>query len=202
MKPIARKNAVTTSQTVALAKPLRASPIVSVAGRQRAAMPTNRHRANRQRLQQSGRRPSRRRSPAAARRGGSTASGRGNAQMAMPTPTTSASRPRRRASSRGASFATTGAGTSGRGGLHSRQARLSAGLQARMPRATCDLSLFLLPRRIDRFPHEIRRVRARTRAELLKASRVDFRHVEVAFLVRADAVDAPERSRKIAHRAP
>ena len=56
----------------------------------------------------------------------------------------------------------------------------------------------LLPRRVDGLAYQERRIRARPRAEFLHAAAVDFCCIEVAFLIDAETVDAPESAGEIA----
>src|SRR4030095_13183767 len=60
----------------------------------------------------------------------------------------------------------------------------------------------LLPGRVNRLADQRRLIRAGPRSKFLEPARVNFRDIEVAFLVRAHAVDAPERARKIRHGSP
>ena len=60
----------------------------------------------------------------------------------------------------------------------------------------------LPPGRVDRFADQVLRIRAGPRLELLEAPGVDLRHVEVALLVGADAVHAPQRAWEVGHRSP
>jgi hypothetical protein len=60
----------------------------------------------------------------------------------------------------------------------------------------------LLPGRVHRLANQVFRVRTGPGAELLKTPCVDFSDVQVAFLVGADAVHAPERAGKVGHGSP
>src|SRR5437870_997235 len=69
---------------------------------------------------------------------------------------------------------------------------------ARMPQRPADL----LPGLAKRLADEERRVRAGARLELLRAALIDFGHIEVALLIDAEVVHAPEPSGEVAPRAP
>src|SRR5215472_18941429 len=60
----------------------------------------------------------------------------------------------------------------------------------------------LFPSGIHRFADQKRRVRSRPRPEFLYAPAIHLGDVEVAFLIDAESVHAPEASREIAPHAP
>src|SRR5215472_10793355 len=60
----------------------------------------------------------------------------------------------------------------------------------------------LLPRRIHRLAHQLLRIRPRLRPEFLYPPAVDFRDIEIAFLIDAEAVYAPEAAGEVAPDAP
>src|SRR6185312_6645182 len=59
-----------------------------------------------------------------------------------------------------------------------------------------------LPHSFDRFAHEVVRIRALLRTELLHATAVHLGDVEVALLIDAHSVYAPQRAGEHAERAP
>ena len=61
---------------------------------------------------------------------------------------------------------------------------------------------YLLPGRVHRPADQVIRVGTGSGAELLIAPGINFGHIQVAFLVRADAVHAPQCAREVGHRSP
>src|SRR5438105_4910754 len=64
------------------------------------------------------------------------------------------------------------------------------------------VSHYLFPGRVDGLADQHSRIGARPRTELLEPSGIHFSDVEVPFLVRTHAVDAPERAWKIGDGSP
>src|SRR5512141_2522567 len=60
----------------------------------------------------------------------------------------------------------------------------------------------LSPGRVNRLADQLRRIRTRLRAKLLHPAAIDFGRIEVAFLIHAEAVYAPEAAREVAPDAP
>ncbi len=61
---------------------------------------------------------------------------------------------------------------------------------------------YLLPGRVHRPADQVIRVGTGSGAELLIAPGINLGDIQVAFLVRADAVHAPQCTREVGHRSP
>src|SRR5579864_2052639 len=81
-------------------------------------------------------------------------------------------------------------------GQYSRRAALAAREDQKKP------SRRLFPRRVHRLADHERRIRARSRSELLGTTGVHFGYIEISLLIHAESVYSPETAGEISPRAP